>query len=116
MTKKIQDRAHLRSLVEFMLEPDADKRPDIDQIMAHEFFSTYTLQSSKAKELQANSLAKIDINFQDGIVRQLNKSDFDVTLDMMSQELFNEPRMRFLFSKDDNKRRKLTRVSPDVNS
>jgi hypothetical protein len=107
-----QDRAHLLALVEFILEPDAEKRPDIDQILLHEFFSSYTLQSFKAKELQAHSLAKIDINFKDGIVRQLNKSDFDVTLDMMAQELFNEPRMRFWFSKDDHKRKKFTRVGP----
>jgi hypothetical protein len=50
----------------------------------------------------------------DGLSRQLNKRDVDAALDLMSSELCDEPRMTFLFTKDADKRLKLTRVRTEL--
>lgn len=45
----------------------------------------------------------------DGLSRQLNKRDVDASLDLLARELRDEPRMLYLFTKDADKRLKLTR-------
>lgn len=42
-----------------MLEIDPLKRPNIDQVLAHEFFQQYTLQSERAKELKQQTFEKL---------------------------------------------------------
>lgn len=70
-----QDRVHILKLVEYMMEIDPLQRPNIDQVLEHEFFRQYTLQSEKAKALKQLTFEKLADSVKGTAVRHVIKFD-----------------------------------------